>query len=223
MSKQKRAIQATNDEGRKQHDTHQSELELKLLTVTRLQRQLKDKDEELASAKAKAEVKQEKVRVRLEASAKKLNEVVHQQLTQIVDLKQSNQGLESKIAGLERESFLKEAAGGSTNAFTSKVGNSIDYSQMSLRDMRKEDQTTIDELGDQVKTKEEEIQILWNVIREVNRMKGGNLNLTQLQKLVNRCENAATYHHSSKDSLSIVEAPTLNFATPGHPNGASRY
>ena len=34
----------------------------------------------------------------------------------------------------------------------------------------------LDDLTDQVKTKEEEIQILWNVIKEINRMKGGSLN-----------------------------------------------
>ena len=43
---------------------------------------------------------------------------------------------------------------------------------MSLRELRKEDQAVLEDLQDQVRTKEDEIQILWNVIREINRAKG---------------------------------------------------
>lgn len=32
---------------------------------------------------------------------------------------------------------------------------------------------TVDDLTDEVRTKEEEIQILWKVVKEVNRQKGG--------------------------------------------------
>lgn len=37
---------------------------------------------------------------------------------------------------------------------------------------------SFDELADQIRTKEEEIQILWNVIKEVNLQKGGALNIS---------------------------------------------
>ena len=64
---------------------------------------------------------------------------------------------------------------------TSKGAGSIDIGAggaTSLRELRKEDLAMIDELGEQVKTKEEEIQILWNVIKEINRAKGGQFNLS---------------------------------------------
>lgn len=38
----------------------------------------------------------------------------------------------------------------------------------------------IDDLGDAIRTKEEEIQILWNVITEINKAKGNNVNIGQL-------------------------------------------
>ena len=46
----------------------------------------------------------------------------------------------------------------------------------------------IDDLGDQIRTKEEEIQILWNVIKEINKAKGNALNIGQLQNLILRSE-----------------------------------
>ena len=46
----------------------------------------------------------------------------------------------------------------------------------------------MDDLSDAVKTKEEEIQILWNVIKEINKAKGNSVNIGQLQKLMIRCE-----------------------------------
>ena len=38
----------------------------------------------------------------------------------------------------------------------------------------------VDDLGDAIRTKEEEIQILWNVIKEINKAKGNNVNIGQL-------------------------------------------
>ena len=104
---------------------------------------------------------------------------------------------------------------------TSKGGGSVDIGKMSLRDLRREDQALIDDLSDQVKTKEEEIQILWNVIKEINKIKGGTLNIGQLQKLMARAENAAALHSSNNSTA--AEALQLNFATPAHANGSSRY
>ena len=46
----------------------------------------------------------------------------------------------------------------------------------------------MDELGDQIRTKEEEIQILWNVIKEINKSKGNSVNIGQLQKLIIRSD-----------------------------------
>ena len=46
----------------------------------------------------------------------------------------------------------------------------------------------MEELQDLIRTKEEEIQILWNVIKEINKHKGGAFNMSQLQKLVVRSE-----------------------------------
>ena len=43
---------------------------------------------------------------------------------------------------------------------------------------RKDDLATIEDLNDQIRTKEEEIQILWNVIKEINKLKGGNFNVS---------------------------------------------
>lgn len=48
------------------------------------------------------------------------------------------------------------------------------------RELPSGESQSIDELSDQVRTKEEEIQILWNVVKEVNRQKGGALNISQL-------------------------------------------
>ena len=60
-------------------------------------------------------------------------------------------------------------------------GKGEHHGQMSIRELRREDQAHIDDLGDQIKTKEDEIQILWNVIREINKLKGGNqINVSQL-------------------------------------------
>jgi len=62
--------------------------------------------------------------------------------------------------------------------------NSVDIGNMSLRELRKEDKAVLEDLQDQVRTKEDEIQILWNVIKEINKVKGGSLtNISQLQKL----------------------------------------
>jgi glutathione peroxidase-family protein len=47
-----------------------------------------------------------------------------------------------------------------------------------FREVRKtEDNPMYEDLSDQVRTKEEEIQILWNVIKEINKQKGGTLNI----------------------------------------------
>ena len=78
------------------------------------------------------------MRSRLEASAKKLNEVIQEQLTQIVDLKKNNANLETKIAGMEREMLLKEAAGSGSQAYTT-LNTSKDIGSMSLHDLRRED------------------------------------------------------------------------------------
>jgi len=48
------------------------------------------------------------------------------------------------------------------------------------RELPSGESQSLDELADQVRTKEEEIQILWNVVKEVNRQKGGALNISQL-------------------------------------------
>ena len=66
----------------------------------------------------------------------------------------------------------------------------------------------IDDLGDQIRTKEEEIQILWNVIKEINKTKGNALNIGQLQKLLIRSE--------AHNSQNAQEHQTI-FATPNHP------
>lgn len=62
--------------------------------------------------------------------------------------------MDAKLGELEKEILLREAAGQNSNAAfstlnTSKGAGSIDISKMSSRDnSRKEDQVTIDDLGD---------------------------------------------------------------------------
>ena len=111
MSQQQNAITATHEEGQKQQESHQSELEMLQLATKRLERQLADKDEELASAKIKAEAKLDKTKTRLDSSITKLNIVIKDQLTQIQSLRQSNQTMDAKLGELEKEILLREAAG----------------------------------------------------------------------------------------------------------------
>ena len=68
----------------------------------------------------------------------------------------------------------------------------------------------LDELGDQIRTKEEEIQILWNVIKEINRSKGNALNIGQLQKLMIRSD-------ASLLQGSFNESHAAMYATPNPP------
>ena len=100
---------------------------------------------------------------------------------------------------MEKEALLREAAvsansshqngaanystmNTSANHLTANKHNnlSVDIGHMSLRELRKEDQAILDDLQDQVRTKEEEIQILWNVIKEINKMKSGSMGNIQL-------------------------------------------
>lgn len=154
MSHQKSTISATNEHGKKQQESHQSELELQTLAKNRLQRLLADKDEELASNKTKAEVKLEKTKSRLDQSVRKLNDVIKEQLCEIQALRSSNQTMDAKLGELEKEILLREAAGQSafSTMNTSKgaggAGGSLDIGNMSIRDLRREDQATIDDLGD---------------------------------------------------------------------------
>lgn len=58
-----------------------------------------------------------------------------------------------------------------------------------FREISKAEQNPMfEDLSDQVRTKEEEIQILWNVIKEINKQKGGTLNIAQLKKLIQKSE-----------------------------------
>ena len=68
---------------------------------------------------------------------------------------------------MEKELLIKEADQGYTTSATSTLNSSSD------RILSKHQ---VDELSDLVRTKEEEIQILWNVIKEINKLKSGAIN-----------------------------------------------
>lgn len=97
--------------------------------------------------------------------------------------------MENEICELEKEALLNresfKTVSGKSDLSTMNnsvvVGKGDHHGQMSIRELRREDQAQIDDLGDQMKTKEDEIQILWNVIKEINKLKGGNqINVSQL-------------------------------------------
>ena len=90
---------------------------------------------------------------------------------------------------MEKEVLLRE--NGCPPSQSTLLTSKGDGGNLSLRDLRKEDHAFIEDLNDQLRTKEEEIQILWNVMKEVNKIKGGTINVAQLQKLVARSENLA--------------------------------
>ena len=115
---------------------------------------------------------------------------------------------------MEKEALIRDSSGNSTSTLNTSKG---DIGINSLRDLRKEDHATIEDLNDQVKTKEEEIQILWNVLKEINKIKGGSFNISQLQKLVIRSEAAALHQSNHSENIQGM------FATPGHTNGQTRY
>ena len=132
---------------------------------------------------------------------------------------------------MEKEALIKETIAGQNNPAFSTMNTSkglggagdsrsVDIGGMSLQQLRREDQAVIDELGDQVKTKEEEIQILWNVIKEINKVKGANINITQLQKLIHRSEINAL-----NQSINHSETNHHMFASPGyiHQHVSTRY
>ena len=145
---------------------------------------------------------------------------------------------------MEKEALLRDAAvsGGHPNGATAfstmntSIANqltankhnntSVDIGQMSLRELRKEDQAMLEDLQDQVRTKEEEIQILWNVVKEINKLKGGSMgNIQQLQKMFNTCalEAAAQAKDSSFHERNKSDSLHHMYATPGHTNYTSRY
>ena len=122
---------------------------------------------------------------------------------------------------MEKMALLKDAQqalpGGDYSTLNTSKAGSFDMGVAGMKESRREDLTTIDELNDQIRTKEEEIQILWNVIKEVNKLKGGSFNVSQLQKLVIRSEAAALAQSNHS------ERQTLMFATPAHCHQNKRY
>ena len=61
---------------------------------------------------------------------------------------------------MEKEALLRDTSGAYSTLNTSKGANnngSLDIGNMSLKDLRREDAAMIEDLNDQVKTKEEEI------------------------------------------------------------------
>ena len=112
------------------------------------------------------ESKLQKRQQRADAQIEKLNQVVSQQLNEIHSYKGVVADKERNITDLEKQVLL-QGPSGSKSTYTGKE---------------------MDELGDQIRTKEEEIQILWNVIKEINKSKGNSVNIGQLQKLIIRSD-----------------------------------
>ena len=131
-------------------------------------------------------------------------------MSDIQKLRATNHQLDAKVGAMEKEALIRE---NSSNNFSTLNTSKGDIASLSLRDLRKEDHRTIEDLNDQIRTKEEEIQILWNVIKEINKIKGGNFNIGQLQKLVIRSEAATLRQSNQSENLQSM------YATPGHPNG----
>ena len=63
------------------------------------------------------------------------------------------------VGTMEKEALLKDNSGGAYSTLNSskKPNGSLDIGSMSLKDLRREDVAVIEDLNDQVKTKEEEI------------------------------------------------------------------
>ena len=133
-------------------------------------------------------------------------------MSDIQKLRTMNHQLDAKVGAMEKEALLRENSGSNFSTLNTSKGDR-DLASMSLKDLRKEDHRTIEDLNDQVRTKEEEIQILWNVIKEINKIKGGNFNISQLQKLVIRSEAATLRESHQSENLQSM------YATPGHLNG----
>ena len=91
------------------------------------------------------------------------------------------------ITDLEKQVLLQPSSDGSNkNTYTGKE---------------------FDDLGDQIRTKEEEIQILWNVIKEINKTKGNAVNIGQLQKLIIRSDANLMANSKENQASSIYATP----------------
>ena len=161
MSAQRNTIEETEEVDKKRLEGHQQEIDRKEQELQRVVRLQQEKEEELSKLTKKFEDKLAKKQKRADDQMERLNQMVADQLQEIQRLKETVAVKERTNTELEKKVLLQ---------------SSPDRSPKKQSYSGKE----IDELSDQIRTKEEEIQILWNVIKEINKTKGNAINMGQL-------------------------------------------
>ena len=187
MSHQRHTIEETEVTGKKMLEGHQYELERRELELKRINRLQQEKDDEIRQMSERFESKLTKRQKRADEQIEKLNQVVTQQLKEIQSYKGVMADKDRSITDLEKQVLLQPSSDGSNkNTYTGKE---------------------FDDLGDQIRTKEEEIQILWNVIKEINKTKGNAVNIGQLQKLIIRSDANLMANSKENQASSIYATP----------------
>eukprot|EP00347_Sterkiella_histriomuscorum_P008368 403345367 len=158
--------------------------------LERLKRIIQNKDEELEQEKKRFQQKHDRKSNEHEREKQEWNDMYQALQREIQGLKQTLQEKDNQLQLTLRRSV--DGGLGGLGSFKSSIQQSPNGNK--FINIEGGNNNQVIELQEQLKTKEEEIKILWNVIKEINKSKGTEkVNIEQLKHAISQ---KVTYPHS---------------------------